>query len=312
MSQEKSVSTTGRTERGAAPHRYIVITPVRDEAPYIDETIRSVMQQTVLPTRWIIVDDGSTDATPEIIDRYAGHIDWIEAVHRENRGFRANGGGVMDAFYAGHARLKRDDWDFIVKLDADLSFAPDYFEKCFREFAADPKLGIGGGTICRIDNGQRLIDSAGDPPFHVRGATKIYRRACWEAIAPLMRAPGWDTIDEVKANLHGWTTRTFADLPLIQHKPTGSADGKWRNWFKNGRANYITGYHPLFMLAKCARRAFRQRPFLIESVALLAGYCSGYVRRIPRIEDREVIRYLRRQQVRHLFQQPSIYAHSAR
>jgi hypothetical protein len=187
-----------------------------------------------------------------------------------------------------------------------LSFAPDYFEKCFQRFEAEPRLGIGGGTVYRAEDGRLSVDSPGDPPFHVRGATKIYRRACWDAIAPLAKAPGWDTIDEIKANRHGWSTRTFAELSVIQHKPTGAADGTWRNWVKNGRANYMTGYHPIFMLAKSLKRSVRS-PILLGSIGLLFGYCSGYMGRVPRAADNDTICYLRRQQVRRLLRRPSIY-----
>lgn len=286
--------------------KYIIITPVRDEVRYIEKTIASVICQTILPSQWIIVDDGSTDGTSEILDIHTSHNSWITVIHKENRGYRSAGGGVIEAFYAGYSVLKGDNWDFIVKLDGDLSFAPDYFEQCFKIFETEVQLGIGGGTICQSDNAQLKIDSVGDPPFHVRGATKIYRRACWETIAPLVKAPGWDTIDEIKANLHGWITRTFTNLKLIQHKSTGGADGKWRNWFKNGRANYLTGYHPLFMLAKCIKRASR-KPFLVESIALFAGYCTGYLKRLPHAADEETIHYLRRQQIRRLLLKPSIY-----
>lgn len=286
--------------------KYIIITPVRDEVQYIEKTIASILAQTVLPFQWIIVDDGSSDGTSELLDSQATKASWIKVIHRENRGFRAAGGGVMDAFYAGYDTLSDEAWDFIVKLDADLSFSSNYFEQCFNIFDAEPKLGIGGGTICQLENGSMKVDSVGDPAFHVRGATKIYRRACWEKISPLTKAPGWDTIDEVKANLHGWNTRTFPDLNLVQHKPTGDADGSWRNAFKNGRANFITGYHPLFMLAKCIKRAFR-KPFIFESAALLAGFCSGYLKGIPQVPDDTAIRYLRKQQLKRLFLQPSIY-----
>jgi poly-beta-1,6-N-acetyl-D-glucosamine synthase len=287
-------------------YKYIIITPVRDEALYIEKTLESVFRQTILPSQWIIVDDGSSDGTSEILDIRSSQTNWIKVIHRGNRGFRSAGGGVMEAFYAGYSVLNDENWDFIVKLDGDLSFPPDYFEQCFKIFEAEAELGIGGGTICQLENGQLRVDSAGDPLFHVRGATKIYRRACWEKINPLEKASGWDTIDEVKANLHGWTTRTFADLKLIQHKPTGDADGFWRDRFKNGRANYITGYHPVFMLAKCVKRALR-KPFFLESLALLAGFCTGYLKRIPQVEDEEVIRYLRQQQIRFLLRRPGIY-----
>jgi biofilm PGA synthesis N-glycosyltransferase PgaC len=286
--------------------RYILITPVRDEARHIGKTLASVVAQTVPPLRWIVVDDGSTDGTGAILDSHAARVPWIEVLHRENRGYRAAGGGVVEAFYAGYSAVADGRWDFIVKLDGDLSFAPDYFEECFRIFAAEPGLGIGGGTVCRLERGRTKVDSAGDPPFHVRGATKIYRRACWERIQPLVAAPGWDTIDEVKANLHGWTTRTFRNLEVIQHKPTGGADGYWRDGFKNGLANYITGYHPAFMLAKCIKRV-PDKPVFLASAALLAGYLSGYARGVPRVPDGAMIRYLRGQQMRRLLLRPGLY-----
>lgn len=285
---------------------YLIITPVRDEANYVEHTIASVAHQTVLPSIWVIVDDGSTDGTGVVLDTHAAQHSWIKVIHRPNRGCRASGGGVIQAFYDGYAAVGDAGWGFIVKLDGDLSFASDYFEQCLSRFAAEPRLGIGGGMVCLGDHGRLREESLGDPPFHVRGATKIYRRACWDQIAPLAPAPGWDTIDEVKANMLGWTTRTFRDIPLIQHKATGTADGCWRNWFKNGRANYITGYHPLFMLGKCARRALRNPPFL-EAIALWAGFWSGYLKQVPRIADPAAVRYLRRQQTQRLLLRPSIY-----
>lgn len=286
--------------------RYVIISPVKDEERYVEFTLQSVTQQTVKPILWVIVDDGSTDGTGRISEHYSSKYDWIKVLHRKNRGYRAAGGGVIEAFNDGYAAITDNRWEFIVKLDGDLSFNPDYFEKCLLYFLSDDKLGIGGGTVCMFRNDKLKIDSIGDPPFHVRGATKIYRRACWEKISPLVQAPGWDTIDEVKANYYGWSTRTFPDLTLIQHKPTGSADGKWRSWFKNGLANYITGYHPIFMVGKCGKRAFR-KPFFFASAALLAGFFSGYLRGIPQVQDGEVIRYLRRQQLLHLLLRKSIY-----
>ncbi len=285
--------------------KYVVITPVRDEAGNVERTIASMSAQTILPERWIVVDDGSTDGTGEIRDKHADRS-WMTVVHRENRGYRAAGGGVVESFDAGYQLLRGDAWDFLAKLDGDLSFDADYFERCLKAFEHDHKLGIGGGTVCKLASGHIEVDSIGDPPFHVRGATKIYRRSCWEQISPLARAPGWDTIDEVRANQMGWSTRTFSDLQVVQHKPTGAADGRWRNWFKNGFANYMTGYHPLFMLAKCVKRAPRS-PLLVESAALWAGFCSGYIKRIPRACDRDAIRFLRRQQMRRLFWRSSIY-----
>jgi glycosyltransferase involved in cell wall biosynthesis len=285
---------------------YVVITPVRDEAEHVGRTIESMINQRHRPEQWVIVDDGSTDATPQIAEAATARHSWITVVRRPNRGARKSGGGVVEAFYDGYAVLGDLSWDFLVKLDGDLSFEPDYFAQCLGHFEAEPKLGVGGGTVCVVEGGVLKVESAGDPAFHVRGATKIYRRQCWDQIGPLVQAPGWDTIDEVQANRFGWTTRTFAELPIVQHKPTGSADGSWRNWYKNGRANYVTGYDPFFMMAKCVKRLF-SRPRGVAAVALAAGFCSGYLGGVQQLHDPGAIQYLRQQQRRKLFFQTSIY-----
>jgi len=285
---------------------YAVITPVRNEGEIFSETIKSMVSQRKLPCRWIIVDDGSSDETGELADAAAKVHSWISVVHRKDRGFRKQGGGVVEAFYDGYELINNEAWDFIVKLDGDLSFGPDYFEKSLEQFAQNQKLGIGGGRIyCRRD-GVETEDSPGDPGFHVRGATKIYRRQLWEAIGGVVRMTGWDTIDEIKANMLGWQTYSFPELRLLQLKDTGSADGAWRNWVKNGRANYIIHYHPVFMLAKCVKRVFTP-PYFLAAFGLAAGFAGGYLRRVPRIEDLALARYVRDQQLRKLTMRPNIW-----
>jgi poly-beta-1,6-N-acetyl-D-glucosamine synthase len=277
--------------------RYAVITPVRDEEEFVGATIECVSRQTVRPAEWVIVNDGSSDRTGEIIDQYAAQFPWIRAVHRTNRGFRKSGGGVVEAFYDGYEALRSDDWDFIVKLDGDLTFAADYFEKCFAYFDREPQLGIGGGEIYHDLAGNMTLET--NPRFHVRGATKIYRRACWEAIGGLWVAPGWDTIDEVKANMLGWVTRSFPDLPLHHHRLTGTADGLLRDRIKHGVACYVSGYHPLFVGAKCVYRLFK-KPYFIGSAAIWYGFVKGFVTKAPQVNDARMIAYLRGQQMRRL------------
>lgn len=277
--------------------QYVIVTPVRDEEAHIASTISSVRSQTVLPSEWVIVNDGSTDRTGEILDEAAKQCPWLHVIHRQNRGFRKSGGGVMEAFYDGYKSLQCNDWDFIVKLDADLSFSPDYFEKCFEHFQREPKLGIGGGEIHHNINGKLTLEE--NPRFHVRGATKIYKRGCWEDIGGLWPAPGWDTIDEVKANMLGWKTFSFPELPLVHHKLTGAADGWARDRVKHGLVCYICGYHPLFVIASCLRR-IGQKPYFLASAAMFYGFLKGNITRAPRLKDRSYVSYIRDQQLRRL------------
>ena len=286
-------------------NKYVVVTAVRDEEKYLQKTYESVSTQTILPEEWVIVNDGSSDRTGELIDGYTRVHPWIQMVHLGNRGYRKAGAGVVEAFYEGYGALKTKKFDFIVKLDGDLMFEKDYFENCFRKFQDRPNLGIGGGVIYHwADGGVYELEET--PRFHVRGATKIYRKACWDAIGGMRRLTGWDTIDEVKANMLGWETESFSDLRLIQLRKTGMAYGIWGNNVKNGMANNIIGYHPLFMLFKCIRRLFK-KPFIIGSIGLMYGYLLGYIKRVEREEDNDFKKYIRGQQIRRLTFRDSIW-----
>lgn len=282
---------------------YIVITPVRNEQDNLPSTIESMLRQTILPQQWIIVDDGSTDGTAALLRTFSSRYPWITAVHRPDRGYRKSGAGVVEAFYDGYGRVHSDGWSYLVKLDGDLFFESTYFEDCFAEFARDSKLGIGGGTIGNTDQRSRAVERG--PMFHVRGATKIYRKSCWDDIGGLITAPGWDTFDEIKANRHGWATRSFPNIHLFHRRPTGAADGTWRTSVKYGRANYVCGYHPLFMLGKCASRLTRTGA--IEAAGIMYGYISGYAKRIPQVNDRGTVHYLRTQQLRRMLGKPTMW-----
>jgi len=277
--------------------KYVIVTPVRDEEKHVEGTIQSVTSQTVLPTEWIIVDDGSSDKTADIVDQYLARFPWIHLVRRPNRGSRKSGGGVIEAFYDGFAAVRCSDWDFIVKLDGDLTLSSDYFEKCFEHFESEPSLGVGGGEIYHDLGGTQKLEA--NPKFHVRGATKIYRRECWEAIGGLLQAPGWDTIDEVKANMLGWKSYSFSELHVVHHRLTGTAEGLLRDRIKHGVACYVSGYHPLFLAASCLSRLF-QKPYIAGSAAIFYGFLKGYCTRTPRVNDKRMIKYLRTQQIRRL------------
>jgi glycosyltransferase involved in cell wall biosynthesis len=283
---------------------YVIVSPVRNEEGNIEATIRSVAEQTVLPAEWKIVDDGSSDRTRQIVEEAARTYPWVSVLHRPDRGYREPGGGVIAAFYEGYERIGQTDWQFLVKLDGDLVLPADYFERCLDEFRRDPRLGIGGGNVYHLEGGAEVSEP--NPRFHVRGATKMYRRECWEAIGGLLRAPGWDTIDEAKAQMVGWDTRSFPEVRALHLRRTGSADGCWRNAVKNGRANYVSGYHPVFMLAKCFKRV-AERPYGVVAAGLFYGFASGYWKRLPHVDDPLLVRYIRQQQVRRLLRRETIW-----
>jgi biofilm PGA synthesis N-glycosyltransferase PgaC len=285
---------------------YVVISPVRNEEQYLSFTIKSMVAQSIRPKWWIIVNDGSTDQTGQIAEEAARSNLWIKVVNRADRGFRKAGGGVVEAFYEGYRLVEKESCDYVVKLDGDLSFGPDYFEKCFGHFDKDQKLGIAGGTICAEMDGALQAESKNDPVFHVRGATKIYRQACWQKIGGLIHAPGWDTLDEVKANMLGFQTCTLAGINIRHHRPTGAAYGAWNDRVKAGLANYITGYHPLFMLLKSIKR-MGEKPYLIGGCGLLFGFVKGYVNRVPQVEDKALIKYFRQQQMDRLLGRKSLW-----
>jgi poly-beta-1,6-N-acetyl-D-glucosamine synthase len=286
---------TSESER--KPICYLMITPARDEARHIEDTIRSVVSQTITPAEWVIVDDGSKDGTAAIVNGYAARYRWITLLQRRDSGPRNNNTGGIAAFMDGYSTLHCADWDFVVNLDADISLEPDYFGRCFKEFRDDPRLGIGGGTLYHIEDGATKTEVG--PISHVRGATKIYRRACWDAIGGLNNTSGWDTLDEAKANMLGWRTCSFPHIMALHLRPTGAAEGAWRDAVKNGESEYFSGYHPVFMAAKCLRKAFG-KPFLVVGAGLFYGFVSSYLRKRPHVDDKALIRHLRRQQMRRL------------
>lgn len=284
--------------------KYVLVTPVRDEEEYLPLTIESVVGQTIRPQEWAIVNDGSKDRTGEIIGEYAARYPWIRGVHRKDRGFRKWGAGIIEAFYDGYNALSCTDWEFMCKLDGDLSFKQDYFESTFRKFRETPKLGIGGGVLYHEENGVRILER--HPLFHVRGGAKIYRRECWDALKGLWVGPGSDTVDDVKANMLGWSTLSFVDLQMNHHRWTGAAYGRWGGIIKNGKTDYVSGYHPLFVLAKSVAR-LAHKPYVLGSLALTYGYLSAFWERLPQVDDPALIQYLRKQQLAKLFGRQTIW-----
>ena len=282
---------------------YVVITPARDEEARLRFTLDSMVAQTLRPAEWIIVDDGSSDGTAALVQEYSRHHAWIRGFERADRGRRLPGAGVVEAFYEGFHSLQCRDWEFVVKLDADLSFNPDFFQRALAHFRAQPSLGIGGACLFLLHNGSAQPETG--PRFHVRGATKIYRRQCWQAIGGLLAAPGWDVVDEIKASMLGWATQSFPDLIALHHRPTGGA-GPWRDMLKRGQGCYVAGYHPLYVAARCLRH-LGSRPYLLSALSMGAGFVSGYLGVIPLQRDPALVRYVHQQQWQRLWGQDTMW-----
>lgn len=275
--------------------RYVVVTPARDEERTIELTARSLRAQTAPPLRWVVVDDGSTDRTRALVEKHAAEAPWIEVVARKDRGHRALGGGVVDAFDEGLARLAGLPFDFIVKLDADLSFAPDYFANLLRRFDADPKLGMASGKTFLVEDGVKSLEWC--PDEHVRGPAKMYRRECFEAIGGLEARRGWDMIDETRAQMRGWTTRSFLEEEVIHHRPIDARQANvLRSRFEMGELYHFLGYHPLYLLLRSVRSALQDFPRGTGGTALLLGYLRAWLRRAPRY-DADYVAWVRRQQL---------------
>jgi biofilm PGA synthesis N-glycosyltransferase PgaC len=276
--------------------KYAVISPVKDEAAFIEATIVSMINQSIHPAVWVIVNDGSRDTTASIVQKYAQEHSWIILVNRQDTGIRKRGKGVVEAFYAGYKTLI-ESYDFIVKLDGDVSFEPDYFEALFNRFSTDPQLGIAGGGLYEKPDGKTwVLYTTKD---HVRGCTKVYRRECFEAIGGLVASMGWDGIDEWKALAKGWEVRSFLDLKIYHYRFTGAATGFLKSCIEQGNGAYRMGYHPLFMIARGIRRMI-YKPYVIGGAAMIGAYFIAWIQKQELLADPSVVRYIRRSQIKKL------------
>jgi glycosyltransferase involved in cell wall biosynthesis len=269
---------------------YAAVTPVRNEAENLPRLAASLVAQSVTPAAWVIVENGSTDDTRAIAERLASEHSWISVVESTPSTRPDRSSAYMRAVDRGLAALGQTG-DLVVKLDADVSLEPDYFERLIGAFEDDPQLGIASGTLFELHHGvwreQILL---GD---HVWGPTRTYRRACLEAVRPLDHTIAQAVIDETKAHLAGWRTATLHHLPFRHHRPEGSTErSPWHAWMRDGAAAHYAGYRVSYLVARALYR-MRRNP---AALALLAGYMQAAVRRKPRYEDVAVREAVRRSQ----------------
>jgi poly-beta-1,6-N-acetyl-D-glucosamine synthase len=281
-------------------YKYLLITPARNEETYIERTIKSVISQSVLPEKWAIVSDGSTDRTEEIVSSYAEQYDFIQLLCVEgdrNRNF----GSKVKAFNAGYESIKKIEHDYLGNLDADISFQSDYFERLLLYFSRDAKLGIIGGFVYDYQSGTFQTDRKN--LNSVPGAVQFFRRECYEEIGGLkpISLGCEDGVVEVEARMHGWKTHCLPELKVYHYRPTGNGEGSnlLRIHIKSGKIEYMIGYHPLFHLARICQ-GITKKPFLLGGIVKTVSFWWYYIQRKKRPVSNDFINFLRREELEKL------------
>ncbi len=277
---------------------YVLVTPARNEAEFIEGTIKSVVAQTVRPLKWVIVSDGSTDGTDEIVKKYAAGEKWIELVRMPERRER-NFAGKVQAFDAGYAKVEGLNYGAIGNLDGDVSFEPDYFEFLLTKLSENPKLGV-VGTPFR--EGSYQYDFRFVSIEHVSGQCQFFRRKCFEDIGGYVprRIGGIDLVAVTTARMKGWQTRTFLEKPYDHHRTMGTAtQNRLLVPFKVGRSDYLLGSHPVWECVRCVYQATR-RPILLNGLLRLAGFFWAMVRYREKQVPADFIEFRRKEQMQRL------------
>ena len=267
-------------------NRIIIISPVRDEAQYFQSTIDSMIKQTLPPIKWIVVDDGSTDETPQLVENAQNNCTWIDYVRKPNRGVRAVGPGVVEAFYFGYEKIRGLEYDFICKMDGDVEFNPMYFEKLLSYFDRDPYLGGASGKPYNQRADGTLVEERHNDEM-VAGMINFYRKECFEEMGGFVREVHWDGIAYHRCRMAGWRTRSIRDekLKFIHKRLMGSSHknilhGRMR-W---GKGQYFMGTHWLYIFAIGVYRSI-EKPILLGGLFIIIGYFKAMLVRMPRYAD---------------------------
>lgn len=280
--------------------RYLIISPCRNEAEFMRRTLDTVVAQSIRPALWVIVDDGSTDETPKILAEYAARHDWIRIVTRTDRGRRAVGPGVIEAFYAGYDSVDVDAFDYLCKLDLDLELPAGYFEGLMRRMEAHPALAACSGKAYIWKDGQLENERHGDE--QAIGASKFYRVDRFKALGGFVREVMWDGIDGHRCRMRGWQAQSFddPDIRFVHLRPMGSSQqGILTGRMRHGYGQYYMGTGLLYMTANAINR-LTERPYLIGSLAMLWGWIRSALKGMPRYDEPGFRAFLRRYQWRAL------------
>ena len=283
------------------PRTYVLISPCRNEADYMRRTLDSVVAQSLQPTLWVIVDDGSTDETPQILADYAAKHDWIRIVQKPDRGHRAVGPGVVEAFYVGYQSIDPADFTYSCKLDLDLDLPPRYFETLIERMEADPRIGTCSGKPYIRQNDTLVSERRGDEMSV--GMTKFYRRTCFEDIGGYVHEVMWDAIDCHKARQRGWKAVSWdhPDLNFEHLRPMGSSQTSiWTGKRRHGFGQYFMGSDLFFYAATCVFR-MAEKPYVLGGLAMMQGYLAAWMRGDRQLDDPELRAFIRAYQRQALF-----------
>uniref|UniRef100_A0A832G7H5 Glycosyltransferase family 2 protein n=1 Tax=Ignavibacterium album TaxID=591197 RepID=A0A832G7H5_9BACT len=276
--------------------KYIIITPAKNEEKFIEKTIQSVISQTVLPVRWVIVDDGSTDRTPAVVMKYINDYPFIRLVQRE-RSIERHFGNKVFAIRRGFEEVKDIDYEYYCNLDADVSFEPDYFEFLLKKFDENPKLGICGGKVYDLIDGQFVPQKYEN--HSVAGPIQFFRRSCYESFGGYQpfKSGFIDGYGEISARMKGWETKTFTQQKVYHYRPAGTNKGsKMKIYFEGGKFHFQFGYL-YFVHLIIALKYILNKPYCIGSLAILWGYLHSKLTNEKRLVSEEFIRYLRKEQI---------------
>jgi glycosyltransferase involved in cell wall biosynthesis len=273
---------------------YVLISPARNEEANIEKAIRSVISQTILPAKWVIVSDGSTDRTDEIVKGYLKENSWIEFIRMPEHGDRQFAAKVY-CFNAGYEKVRRLDYDIIGNLDADISFEKDHFEFLMAKFAEEPRLGVAGTPF--VEDG-KLYDYRFTNIEHVSGACQLFRRKCFEEIGGYVpiKSGGIDWVAVTTARMKGWKTRTFTERTCLHHRKMGTGNSSAiMTWFKQGRKDYFLGSGPLWEIFRTLYQ-MTKKPYIIGGSFLLFGYVKAGLMREERPISKELVEFCRKEQ----------------
>lgn len=272
--------------------KYVVITPAYNEENYLPFLLESIIKQTHQPTQLIIVNDGSTDDTAKVVAEYSLTHDWIKLVNNAKEEQRAPGAKVIRAFLIGLEQLDMEDYDFIVKLDADLSLPNNYFETIATHFQENKQLGMVGGVCALEENGDWKVEKVADND-HIRGALKSYRKKCYAEIEGLRASMGWDTVDELLSKYHGWEVKVDEQLVVKHHRPTNKEVGFLKGSFKCGKAFYYMRYDLLLATLAAVKRGMLHKPRLQTTWQTLKGYLVAWKNGEAQIVNKKQGAYIR-------------------